>query len=151
MRRFPSDGPDDYSCCCFIHIIENTIFANSQFPDWFLLLPRRNQPDQNLPITSLPSRFIPQLSFDPIEELPTAVGAHARKIINYARRITDLVQGASPYHSPPNLKHPPILGIDPFVEAVPHGLLIHGLEENFANGLRAVFAKLFLDVHLVII
>src|SRR5262249_38147128 len=50
-----------------------------------------------------------------------------------------------------DLKHLAVLGKDAFVEAVPHWFEVDGLVEDFANRFWAAFAKLFLDVHLIVV
>src|SRR5258706_14325554 len=51
----------------------------------------------------------------------------------------------------PDLKHLAILGEDAFVETVAHRFEVNGFIEDFADGFGAVFAKLFFDVHFVVI
>lgn len=63
-----SNCPDENSRRHFIHVIENAILPNSQFPDRLSVLPGRDQPNQNLPVAALPRRFLSSLYFNAIQD-----------------------------------------------------------------------------------
>jgi hypothetical protein len=66
MGRFMANCTNDHSQCLFINVIENTVLADAQFPDWLNLSPGRRQPHQNLPVAALPTGLTLQLYFNAV-------------------------------------------------------------------------------------
>jgi hypothetical protein len=67
VGRLVPNGSDNYRRFQLINIVENAIFADTEFPNRLDMLPRRKQACQNLAITTWPDRLMPQLYFDPIQ------------------------------------------------------------------------------------
>lgn len=74
MWRLTSNGSNDHDRCRLIHIIENTIFTDSQLPNRFHMFPWWNQAYKDLPVAGLSGGLVRQLLFDTIQDLFTLAG-----------------------------------------------------------------------------
>lgn len=95
MRWLMANGANDDEKGSFIDIVEHSIFADTQFPDWVDVYPWGNDARQWFAVFRLLGGFVLKLLFQPVQQARTVIGSQTVQVFHHSFGIGNLVPRAT--------------------------------------------------------